>query len=283
MPGSVTKANPAGTPFPGNKLPLDPVALNIINNFLPQAANLAGNKWQGVIPNPFNSDEFLAKVDHNLNDSQRLTFSYFETSGTNTIRAGSSNVPWSVQEFNWRQHNANVSDTWSINPNMVNQVWLGYTRNFGGRLNLPQTSLTALGSSAVIEGTPSLPQITVSGFFTLGQAIAGPVAGTNFYSARDVFSYTHGRHAFRFGGEVSLAKDIQATLLNNYGVFGFNGTATTPGNLAKGVTCTACALADFELGIPNSATQDAPVLALTNTWNTALFAQDDFRILPRLT
>ena len=281
MPGSVTKANPAGTPFPGNKLPLDPVALNIINNFLPQAANLPNNKWQGVIPNPFDSNEFLAKVDHNLSDSQRLSFSYFETSGTNTIRSGSSNVPWSVQQFNWRQHNANVSHTWSINPNMVNQVWLGYTRNFGGRLNLPQTSLTSLGSTAVIEGTPSLPQITVSGFFTLGQAIAGPLAGTNFYSVRDVFSYTHGRHAFRFGGEVSLDKDTQATLLNNYGVFGFNGTATAPGT--KGVTCTACALADFELGIPNSATQDAPVLALTNTWNTAIFAQDDFRILPRLT
>src|SRR5215813_6091204 len=259
--------------FTNNRIPanrLDPVAMNIINNFIP-LPNLPNNKWQGVIPNPYNTDEFLAKVDHNLTDSQRLTFGYFETSGENRVRAGTANLPWSIQQFAWRQHNANVSDTWSLNSNMVNQVWLNYTRNFGGRTNLPPTSLTDLGSSAVIQGTPSLPQINVTGFFNLTQAIAGPVTGTNFYSVRDVFSYTHGRHAFRFGGELSLDKDIQQALLNNYGVFGFNGGSTKN------------ALADFELGIPNSLTQDAPSFGFTNTWYTAFFAQDDFRIFPRLT
>jgi hypothetical protein len=284
IPGTQTSSasNPnGGTRYANDQLTgLDPVAMNIINKFIP-AANLPNNKWQGVIPNPYNTDEFLAKVDHNLGDSQRLTFSYFETSGENNVRAGSANLPWSIQQFSWRQHNANVSDTWSLNPNMVNQVWLGYTRNFGGRLNLPQTSLTDLGSAAVIQGTPSLPQLSVTGFFSLTQAIAGPVAGTNYYSLRDVFSLTHGRHAFRFGGELSLDKDIQSTLLNNYGVFGFNGTATLPGT--KGAACPSCGLADFELGIPNSISQDAPVNALTNTWYTAIFAQDDFRVTPRLT
>src|SRR6185312_8811232 len=263
---STTKPNDpsTGKPFANNQIPaarLDPVAMNVINKFIP-AANLAGNKWQGVIPNPYNTDEFLAKVDHNLTEAQRLTFSYFETSGENKVRAGSANLPWSIQQFSWRQHNANVSDTWSINSGMVNQAWLGYTRNFGGRLNLPQTSLTDLGSAAIIQGTPSLPQLSITGFFSLTQAIAGPVSGTNFYSARDVFSYTHGRHSFRFGGEVSLDKDIQQSLLNNYGVFGFNGTATKN------------ALADFELGIPNSISQDAPSFGFTNTWYTAFFAQD---------
>src|SRR5436305_2323162 len=121
--------------FHNNRIPanrLDPVAANIINNFIP-TANLPNSKWQGVIPNPYNTDEFLAKVDHNLSDTQRLTFSYFETSGENRVRAGSANLPWSIQQFSWRQHNANVSDTWSLNSNMVNQVWVNYTRNFGGR------------------------------------------------------------------------------------------------------------------------------------------------------
>ena len=281
IPGSQTSTGNGGTRYLNDQLTgLDPVAMNIINKFIPRA-NLPNSKWQGVIPNPYNTDEFLAKFDHNLNDTQRLAFSYFETSGENKVRAGSANLPWSIQQFSWRQHNANVSDTWSLNPTMVNQVWLGYTRNYGGRLNLPQTSLTDLGSAAVIQGTPSLPQVGVTGFFNLTEAIAGPVAGTNYYSLRDVFSWTHGRHALRFGGELSLDKDIQATLLNNYGVFGFNGTATLPGT--KGASCPSCALADFELGIPNSATQDAPVNAYTNSWYSALFLQDDFRVTPRLT
>jgi Carboxypeptidase regulatory-like domain len=257
--------------FPGNVITApDPVAMKIINQFIPQA-NLPGNKWQGFVPSPYNTNEFLAKVDHNFSDKRRLTASYFETSGTNTVVAGTGNLPWSRQEFDWRQHEANVSDTWFISPTQVNQVWLTYTRNFGGRLNVPQTSLAALGSLQTVQGTPSLPQIGVSGFFNLTQAIAGPLAGTNFYSARDTFSYNRGRHGFKFGGELSLDKDIQQTLLNNYGVFTFNGTVSKN------------ALADFELGLPTSLSQDAPVTGYTNTWYTAVFAQDDFRVHPRLT
>jgi hypothetical protein len=249
---------------------LDMTAMNIVNKFIP-VANVGTNLWKGFIPSPYNTDEFLGKVDHNLGERHRLSASYFETSGTNTVRAGTGNLPWSQQRFDWRQHEINASDTWSIGPNKVNQVWLTYTRNFGGRLNLPQTSLASLGSLQTVQGTPSLPQITVTGFFNLTQAIAGPVAGTNFYSARDTFSYNHGRHAFKFGGEISLDKDIQQTLLNNYGVFTFNGVVTKS------------SLADFEIGLPSSLSQDAPVTGYTNTWYTALFAQDDFRVHPRLT
>jgi len=249
---------------------LDGVAINIMNKFIP-SANSPGNKWQGFIPSPYDTDEFLAKVDHKFSETNSITVSYFETSGTNTVRAGNGNLPWSRQQFDWRQHDANLSDTWIISPSKINQLWLTYTRNFGGRLNVPQTSLADLGSLFTPQGTPSLPQITVTGFYNLTQAISGPVAGTNFYSLRDTFSATHGRHAVKFGGELSLDKDIQQTLLNNYGVFTFNGVVTQN------------ALADFEAGLPSSLSQDAPSFGFTNNWYVAFFLQDDFRIHPRLT
>src|SRR6185369_6078214 len=102
--------------------------------------------------------------------------------GTSTTRAGSGNLPWGLQNSTWRQHSANVSDVWVISPSKIIQVYLTFSRNFGGRVNTPATSLTDLGSAFTIQGTPNLPQISVSGFFTLGQQIGGPVAGTNFYS-----------------------------------------------------------------------------------------------------
>jgi hypothetical protein len=249
----------------------DLTALNILNKYIP-AANTTGNIWQGTSPSPYNTDEFLAKVDHSVSDRQHISLSYFETSG-HTSTPGGGNLIWSTQNFIWRQHNANASDTFTINPSMVDQVWLSYTRNFGGRVSTPQMSLGDLGSQFKIQGTPSLPQLAVSGYFTLGQAISGPVAGTNFYSIRDVLSWNKGSHTFKFGGELSLDKDIQQTLLNNYGVFSFTGTKAKSSN----------ALSDFLLGLPITMNQDAPVLALANFFTGALFAQDDWKITPRLT
>ena len=249
---------------------LDPVAMKIINDYIP-TSNVPGDIWQGFIPSPFDTDEFLIKLDHQLNVAHRFTGSYFITSGENIVRAGTGNLPWASQQFKWTQHNVNLSDTWVVSSNKVNQAWFSFNRNFGGRLNDPATSLTDLGSSFVGQGAPSLPQITVSGYFTLTNAIGGPQAGGDFYSVRDVFSWTTTRHAFKMGGELWYNETIQDTLLNNYGVFTFNNSVTRN------------ALADFMIGIPSNVTQDAPVNALWNSWYGAAFVQDDYRIASNLT
>lgn len=265
---------------------LDPVAMKIINNYIPlsNVTLSTGNAgWQGNIPTPYNFNEYLGKVDYQLNAAHRLSVSYFNTGGTSTTKGGSPNVPWSLQDSTWRQHSVNASDVWILSASKINQVWLTFSRNFGGRINTPATSLTDLGSSFFIQGTPNLPQITVTGYFTLGQQIGGPIAGTNFYSARDVFSWIKGNHSLKLGGEISLNKDIQQTLLNNYGVFTFNAGATAR-VAGGGVTAAAGnALADFLIGIPSAVSQDAPVTGYTNSWYTALFVQDDFKVHPRLT
>lgn len=253
---------------------IDPVALKIMNDYIPVSNSINPNGtpgWQGNVPLPTSTDEFLVKLDHQLNEPHRLSFSYFTTAGSQTFFPGNGNLPWATQNFNWRQHNVNLSDVWVIGPDKVNQVWMTYTRNFGGRLNTPGTTLKDLGSTFTPQGVASLPQITVNGYFTLSNAIGGPTAGTNLYSIRDVFSWNKGRHSLKIGGEITLNKDIQNTLLNNYGVLAFNNTAT--GN----------AFADFLLGIPSTLTQDAPVTAITNSWYSALFLQDDFRVNSKLT
>lgn len=267
---------------------MDPVAQKLLTSSVFPNIPTAGGAFQAVAPSPYNTDEFLIKVDHNLTSNQRLSGSYFYTSGNNLVPPLNStsgqpngNIPWDVQQFTWRQQNANLSDTWTAKSSLVNQVWLGYTRNIAGRLNLPGTSLGDLGSEFTVQGPHSLPQITVTGFFTAASAIAGPVAGSNFYSARDVVSYTHGRHSISFGGDETLDKDIQQTLLNNYGVFGFNGTNIK--DSVSGKTIAVPAFANFVMGLPTSVSQDAPVTGYTNSWSTGLFLQDNFRILPRLT
>ncbi len=270
---------------------LDPVAQKLLNpanaavSFptIP-VANLGAFSWQGNAPSPLNTDEFLIRLDHNVTANQRLSGSYFYTAGNNTVpplnsASGlpSGNIPWDVQQFDWRQQNVNLNHTWAVNSALVNQAWLSYTRNFGGRVNLPGISLGDLGSEFTIEGPPSLPQLTVQGpvAFTAASAIAGPLAGSNFYAIRDLISYNHGRHALSFGAELVLDKDIQQTLLNNYGVFTFSNT-----NIS-GISVPGIAL--FLMGLPTAVSQDAPVTGYTNSWSVGAFAQDNFRIASRLT
>ena len=91
-----------GTFFTNGIIPtdrLDPVALKIINTYIP-AANLPGNKWQGNVSNPYNTNEYLAKLDHQLNEAHRLSLTYFNTAGNTTVFPGNGNLPWSSKISN---------------------------------------------------------------------------------------------------------------------------------------------------------------------------------------
>jgi hypothetical protein len=260
-----------GQAFPGGIIPsnrIDPVARRIIDQYVPPS-NLPGNFFEVTQPHPLDSDEYQIKIDHALSSSHQLSGSYFLNKGKE-IESLAGDLIWSTREFNWKQQNVNVSDTISLTPSTVNQLNLTYVRNFGGRLNLPEMSLGDLGSKFQIQGPPSLPQISVSGYFRLGQAIAGPVAGSNYYGIRELLSHTRGRHTLKMGADMSLEKTIQDTTLNNYGTFTFDGSKTRN------------ALADFLVGVPRTMNQDAPVTKTDNVWYYGFFLQDDFRVHPRL-
>jgi hypothetical protein len=294
---TITDPLPGGPAFTGNVVPsavMDKTAAYIINTYVPmpnQANPATGivNEYNGFNnPSPYNYDEYLGKVNVLLSNKQNFTASYFENQGSNSVVSGggSTSLPWSTEQYAWRQQNLNLGHTWTISPNKVNQMWLSFTRNFGGRTNLPAESLCGLSLNGLglpsstscasanlytIEGTPDLPNISVTGYFSLNDGIAGPATGTNLYNFREVFSYIRGRHSFIFGGELSHSLDKQETLLDNWGSFTFGGKDS--GN----------DLADFELGLQSSMEQDAPVTPFTKSYYLATFAQDNFRVAPRLT
>ena len=261
-------------PFPGDVIPagrLDPAAMTIQERYVPQS-NLPGNFFEVRRPDPLNTDEGTLKLDHTLSQNRSLALSYFYQKGTDTQPLSlTGNIPWVDRDFNWTQHNVNASDTWTLSPTMFNQLRFTYMRQFGGRVNNPTTSLGDLNSRFRIQGDPTLPRLTVSGYFTGQTSIAGPDAGSDYWAVKDSLTLTRGNHSLKFGGEVSYEKIVHDTLLDNYGVFSFNGSRT--GN----------AYADFLLGVPSTMTQDAPVRKTDNGSYISLFAQDDYRVHARVT
>jgi outer membrane receptor protein involved in Fe transport len=276
--------NPATqTPYASNTIPigsLDPTAQNILKylNFTPNPTGAVGDTpytHKEHAPTPETNREYLIKTDHQLTPAHRLTLSYFLFNYSNRIVPSTLTQKWSYSNYVARQQNANVSDTWTVSSRSVNQAWASYTRQFGGRVAVPGNSTFAdFGSDFGISGSPSRGQVSISNWFTLGQAITGPKDGANNYGLRDVFSTTRGRHSLYLGGEAGLEKDFQLTSLNNYGVFAFTTVTKTR---------TDNALSDFISGIPNTMEQDTGEYAEANYFNYGVFLQDDWRILPNLT
>ncbi len=265
-----------GVAFPGRVIPvnrIDPVAKKILDTYIPLPNIPSTGILVAQIPHPKDTDEVMGKIDHNISSAHRLSGSVFYTTGEDIVGL-LGNVPWVSRDFNWRQYNYTLNETWIVSPVMINQATASYVRDFGGRVNTPAVSLGDLGSKYQIQGAPSLPQISVSGRFNLTSAIPGPVAGSNQYQLRDVLSLSSTHHSLRVGGEAILEKMIHDTLLNNYGTFSF---ATNNPRGSKNAT------ADFLLGLPSTMNQDAPTTKVDNDWYFAMFAQDDYRVSPRLT
>ncbi len=293
----------ARTSYANNQVPLtdfDPAILNLVNAKnpdgtpvlpLPNPSQTGDSAYTRRDLSPFRNktDEQLAKGDIQLTSKQRLTLSYFHQTGESIVNPGSNNIlGWSVHDYTFLQHNANLQHVWTLSNSTVNQLFLGYTRLLGGRVAGPAQSLAAFGSTfkqqlsdgsvcgTALQPGCSRPQMAIANWQTMGEAISGPVTGDNVYLARDVVSTTKGQHTFYYGGEANLEKDAQQTLLNNYGVFTFSTSTTSTARTNSSIT-------DFFFGRPASMSQDVPVYANANYWNFGAFLQDDWRILPRLT
>jgi hypothetical protein len=283
----VTGAGTALTPYAGNKLPaVDATAVNIIK-FM--KANLSAQQpfqfgdtpytYRTRSALPEQNEEYLIKTDHQITAKHRLTLSYFLLNYKVRIAPSTMTQAWSYSNYTNKQQNASISDTWTISDRTINQFYVTYGRQYGGRVANPQSSLADFGSDLGVVGSLSRSNIAVGGVegFTLGQSITGPKAGANVYGLRNVLSTTRGSHSIYLGGEAGLEKDFQLTLLNNYGTFAFN-----TGN-GTGAARTTNGLSDFLAGIPTTMGQDTPLYANANYFSYGFFAQDDWRIRPNLT
>ena len=148
------------------------------------------NRFIGNEGLPNTSNEYLIKGDFQFTDSSPVS-RVLPVAWLPDSAAIRGNLPgWALSDYAYRQQNANVSDVWTVSPQSVNQIWLSYSRMMAGRISNPPESLAAFGSDLNVQGTPSLPNISVANFFTLANAISGPLAGDNIYGLRDVFSTT---------------------------------------------------------------------------------------------
>jgi hypothetical protein len=245
----------------------DPVAVAILNKYVPLANNANGQLTQ-LVPSPTNDYQYLIRGDY-ASDSNNMFARYFRENGSVLSQAGNVS-PYDPDITGTLAQSFAAQDTQTLSANLLNELRVGMERVNSTVSELDHTQLSNFG--AIFPGviTPQLPDINVNGYFDLANTDLF-VEHDNIYEVGDTARWSKGKNSISIGGEFERLE------LYNFGSSGNNGSFTFDG------TQTGNAFADFLIGAPVSLTQASPYQRNAKTWDGYMFIQDDVHLTPRLT
>ena len=272
----------------------NPVSTNLLAKLWPSTATgtLPGdaggaptvNNYTSTFPEYGYSYNGLAKVDYSFNDRNTLSAHWFAGQGNQVAPVGSSLyyyyevAPIHVQNYALVYNHV-------ISTSMTNQVLAG-VNYFNQVFNDYETGFDAPSLGLVTGSTlPGAPNIKITGFDPIGET---PPEGRNDITGHltDDFSWTIGRHQFKFGGEFRQAQLDEFYHRHALGSFTFDGSqGPVPGS---GVAWDSGdpridALSDFLAGNVSTssiALGDPERQVFVNTFD--VFAQDSWQLSPKL-
>jgi hypothetical protein len=283
-----TPACPAGTDystlFKTGQIPtqdFNPVALTLMNKFVPPANDSTGAKFLFSTGNTSAPNQYLTRVDYNLGANDTLFFYFFTQRNrqSNTLPFTGATLPGFTENDASKIYQYTVSHTHVFNQRMLNEFKLGYNRfNFDAVEPATPTLPSSVGFTGIVPQNPKgagLPVISVTGLFTLGFSDNGPQPRIDEATQLvDSFSYTTGKHAFKFGVDIRRGQVSNPFFFVNSGHFDYFGAA--------GFT-TSDPGADFLLGLPDDYFQSSGSVIHARAWEYYSYIQDQWRILPNLT
>jgi hypothetical protein len=197
--------------------------------------------------------QFGTRFDFRLNNQHSVLGRYIVGHTDNVNPLGGSNFSPAGNTAIATLQDIMASDTWIVKPNMINVARLSLNRISAKPTVTRGLPLSTIGLSNVTQSNATaagLPFVTVTGFFTTGDA-QQPFANraNNVFGFTDDVNVVSGRHSMKLGGE--LRRDqIKVTFINRpNGDYTF--TSTYSGNAA----------ADFLLGFPTQFRQGTGVQA----------------------
>jgi len=220
----------------------------------------------------FNRKQFNVKIDHNFNDSHKLSGSY--TLERNDSTEAQSNWPNGYAgDIIRRPHILSTNFTSTISPTLVNEARFGlrYNKTDGRRpfqTGNPDvealTSLLSGGADPGITRNAGATYPVVVGFAGTAAGPLGPTGVYNFsganslfslggsdngnksilYSYADTVSWTKGKHAFRFGVEFRPTTSQGYSNVPEQYPLVRTGPGTIPSPLASGNTGALASLAN---------------------------------------
>ncbi len=317
------------TLFPGSVIPtacLDPVAAAIMNRYVPcpegnsNCSNLSSQSDSfRSIPNEYShANQFTLKVDHRINDKQNFNGYYyfndsFDSQPFTRFQALTPNLlPGFGNNNSTRSQQINLSHTWTISTNTVNEVRFTYFRESQGTFLHPQrtnlvtdscgsglSSICFTGTTdvpGVIPSDPKLgitpglgpnhegvPFISIAGGFTIGNDYEGELPQTgNTYQLTDNITKVVGNHTMKFGIDFRYQRFIQTLFFDPNGFYTFSGGGNND-PLNTRADGNQNLFSNYLLGLSDSYLQGSTQTEDVRSKSLYLFAQDSWKVKSNFT
>src|SRR5579864_4711595 len=256
-------------------------ATTIYNN------DLAGlNTMTGIVPRTGAQNILFPKLDWTINSKNHASFSF------NRMRWSSpagiqtqATVTRGIASFG----NDFVKDTWGVakldtflTNNFGNEIRFQYGRDFEFEFAQPPTpyELANLVNAPSFTNPLGLPPtVSITNGFTFG--VPNFLNRSSFpdesrMQIADTMTWTHSKHTFKYGVDMSHVNDNSQNLFNGFGSYSYASLLNYFSDLNKQNTCSGkpC-YSSFSQGL------GLPGLEFASN-DYAIFAQDDWKILPRL-
>jgi Carboxypeptidase regulatory-like domain len=267
--------DPLGGNFPNATIPATRIyqpTLKFLDAYIPQPNGPAGllsfASGQSV-------DDYQAvvKVDHSWTAAHRGSWRLLYNYDDNHQLAGT--IPGLLASIIYRNWNGNYSDTWVINPRMVNSVTFAAQniRRIQDAITSLNQTWTDFGAGVVRaqkENTKAAISTNVIGYFNAFTRY--PLfQERHFFDLRDDLSMTRGTHLVKVGVEWRYDKVDRVERFQGDAALTFRGALT--GDSA----------ADLMLGLPDMIQQNSGAELYPFGSEFSAYVQDDWKVTRRLT
>jgi len=303
-----TRTAPDGStvrdPFPGNIVPqalMDPVALKIQALLpLPTNNNLANNYTIPGYTNFRHTTIPSFKIDHNINEKNRLSFYFADT------KTRSPNANGFTQDFTSAAPQASDAYTYRLNydrtlsPTQLLHVGVGYLYQ-----NIPsvppEIDPNSLGFQTKffapifpnIGGVsdspfPGAPPIRGGAALNIGSGFAYKYTKEFKPTANVSYTWVTGNHSYKFGGDLIVDGIVTLNYTRANGVYNFNAQQSGIGTWENGrglssTPATGFAYASFLMGRTNSMNISQLTDSRLGNHSMAFYMQDSWKVTRKLT
>lgn len=281
-----------GDPILNNQITsIDSVAKKILAMY-PQVNTVGAVNYINQDPIKRQDNQLDARLDYALGLNDRLFVRYF-FGKSNQLYPGNFAPFSSYQKFTG--HNGVVGWTHLFGPSLYNDVRIGYQHDYlsfscSGCPRSPGT-LAGFGIQGLAASSPQLeeyPNVSFTNFALFGDGLPGyfpDIVPDGIEKYEDTLNKTLGKHSISVGADLNFwqTNGVEVPVQVNGGLQ-FNGQYSSLAGAIPGVSA-ASDLADLELGYPSggSYTKSPITTHLVGGRWLSLFAQDNIRLLPRLT